>query len=124
MMKKRKYLYVYILKCADGLYYTGVTNNPARRLLEHNDGRSETAFTFSRRPVEMLFCKQFEDFLLAIAWEKRIKKWSQKKKEALINGDFEQLKVLAKCLNESSHENYVQSFLGSARNDCSSARND
>jgi putative endonuclease len=116
-MKERKYLYVYILKCADGLYYTGVTNNPYRRLNEHNSGRSETAFTFSRRPVEMLFCKQFDDFLLAIAWEKRIKKWSQKKKEALINGDFDQLKLLAKCLNESSHEYYVQPFLGSARND-------
>jgi putative endonuclease len=120
-MKERKYLYVYILRCADGLYYTGVTNNPSRRLREHNDGRNETAFTFSRRPVEMLFCKQFEDFLLAIAWEKRIKKWSQKKKEALINGDFEQLKVLAKCLNESSHENYDLSLLGSARSDSGSA---
>ncbi len=106
-MRQRKYLYVYILRCADGLYYTGVTNNPVRRLWEHNDGRNKTAFTYIRRPVEMLYCEQFVDFMAAIAREKQVKKWSQKKKEALINADFEQLKIFAKCLNETSHENVI-----------------
>ncbi|MFN8114688.1 MAG: GIY-YIG nuclease family protein [Bacteroidia bacterium] len=37
-MKTVKYLYVYILKCSDCTYYTGITNNPERRLLQHNKG--------------------------------------------------------------------------------------
>ncbi len=86
-MPNPKYLYVYILKCSDDSYYVGVTNNPERRLTEHNEGISETAYTFSRRPCEMVFIERFNDFNRAIDWETQIKKWSRKKKEALINGE-------------------------------------
>ncbi len=50
-----KYLYVYILKCSDGLYYTGITNNLDQRLLEHNTGIDKDAFTYNRRPVTLKF---------------------------------------------------------------------
>jgi putative endonuclease len=96
-----KYLYVYILRCSDGVYYTGVTNNPQRRLLEHNAGRNETAFTYRRRPVEMLYCEGFTDFDFAILWEKKIKDWSKKKKEALIKENWDELKTAAVCQNDS-----------------------
>ncbi|MES2680933.1 MAG: GIY-YIG nuclease family protein [Bacteroidota bacterium] len=76
-----KYLYVYILKCSDGSYYTGVTNNPERRLEEHNFGINKDAYTYSRRALELVYRERFDDFNLAISWEKRIKKWSRKKKK-------------------------------------------
>lgn len=95
-MPLTKYLYVYILKCSDDSYYVGVTNNPERRLIEHNEGINEAAYTSSRRPCEMVFKERFNDFNLAIDWEKRIKRWSRKKKEALINGEFLLLPELSK----------------------------
>lgn len=42
-MKTVKFLYVYILKCSDSSYYTGVTNNPEKRLLQHNKGIKQDA---------------------------------------------------------------------------------
>lgn len=95
-MSFTKHLFVYILKCADDSYYVGVTNNPERRLFEHNEGISERAYTFSRRPCEMVFIDRFNDFNRAIDWETRIKKWSRKKKEALISGEFHLLPALSK----------------------------
>ena len=76
-----KFLYVYILKCSDGIYYTGLTNNPEKRLLEHNTGINPESYTYSRRPVEMVYCERFTDYDLAVKWEKRIKDWSRKKRK-------------------------------------------
>lgn len=100
---KVKYLYVYILKCNDGTYYTGVTNDLEKRVLQHNQGINEDSYTFLRRPVSLVFCELFTDYNLAIEWETKIKKWSAKKKEALINSDWKRLIEEAKCKNESSH---------------------
>jgi putative endonuclease len=63
------------------------------------------SYTFRRRSVEIIYCEKFSDFNLAIKWEKRIKDWSRKKKEALICGNWDQLKIAAECKNETSHEN-------------------
>ena len=105
-----KYLFVYILKCSDGIYYTGLTNNPEKRLIEHNTGINPESYTFSRGPVEMIYCERFSDFNLAVSWEKRIKNWSRKKKEALINNNFEKLKEYAECKNETSHKHFSTSL--------------
>jgi putative endonuclease len=102
-MKTIKYLYVYILKCHDGTYYTGVTNDLERRLLEHNAGIDTEAYTHTRRPVELAFYEAFSDYNLALEWETRIKKWSAKKKEALINSDWKKLVDEARCKNETTH---------------------
>jgi putative endonuclease len=91
-----KLLYVYILKCSDGTYYTGVTNSLDKRLVEHNDGLNVNAYTFKRRPFELVWHEKFTDYDLAIRWEKRLKKWSKRKKEALINGEWSNLKDLSK----------------------------
>ena len=53
--------YVYILKCSDGLTYTGLTNNLERRYQEHQKGLNKTCFTFKRRPVELIFRQEFND---------------------------------------------------------------
>ncbi len=104
----RQYLYVYILLCSDNSYYTGVTNNLERRILEHNTGINPKCYTYSRRPLQLVFYEYYSDFNLAIYIEKKIKKWSRAKKQALISGDWEKLKNLSKCKNSSSSEYYNQ----------------
>ena len=96
---------VYILKCKDDLLYIGITNNLNRRLIEHNQGLNKTCFTFKRRPVEIIFYQDFNDVNQAIYFEKKIKKWSGKKKLALANGDFDMLQILAECRN-ATHSKY------------------
>jgi len=96
---------VYILKCNDGLLYTGFTNSISRRIVEHNEGINKSCFTFKRRPVELIFYQEFNDVNRAIYFEKKIKKWSSKKKLALANGDFDKLQLLAQCKNESHSNN-------------------
>ena len=81
--------FVYILKCADGTYYTGITNDIARRLSEHQSGSNPSAYTFSRRPVKLVWGEEVSSYGDALKHERQIKKWSQAKKEALIRGDFE-----------------------------------
>lgn len=95
--------YVYILQCADGSYYTGVTNDPDRRVIEHNTGIDPKAYTFSRRPVKLVWLYQCFDPNHAIEMEKQIKGWSRKKKEALIRENWDELKMLAACKNATTH---------------------
>jgi len=75
-----KLFYVYILKCKDDSFYTGITNSIERRLYEHNVGVDKGAYTYSRRPVELVWFEMFTDPTQAIMVEKKIKGWSQKKK--------------------------------------------
>ncbi|WP_312768994.1 GIY-YIG nuclease family protein [Epilithonimonas sp.] len=88
--------YVYILECSDGTYYTGVTENVYKRLDEHQDGKHFGSYTFSRRPLQLVYFCQFMDIEQAIVFEKKIKKWSKAKKLALIEGRFSDLPNLAK----------------------------
>jgi putative endonuclease len=88
--------YVYILRCGDGSYYTGVTNDPERRLAEHEEGSDPNAYTYTRRPVELLWYDAFLSPVAAIEVEKQIKGWSRKKKEALIAGNYDLLPELSK----------------------------
>lgn len=91
--------YVYILKCSDQSYYTGITNNLDKRLLQHQSGYDKDSYTYSRRPLELVFFADFTDPNSAIEIEKRIKGWSRSKKEALINGDFKTLVYLSNLKN-------------------------
>ncbi|MDE3740937.1 GIY-YIG nuclease family protein [Maribacter polysaccharolyticus] len=100
-----KRYYVYILLCSDGLTYTGITNDVARRFHEHQMGLNKNCFTFKRRPVELIFEQEFNDVVQAIYFEKKLKKWSGKKKLALANGQFDLLQILAECRN-ASHSDY------------------
>lgn len=95
-MKTGHNYYVYIVQCKDALNYTGISNDLERRFWEHNTGYNKSCFTFKRRPVELKYCEHFHDVNNAIAWEKQIKGWSRKKKEALFNSDWEEIKKLAK----------------------------
>ena len=86
-----KTYFVYILKCSDNSYYTGITNNLERRLLEHKSGKSKSSYTFDKRPLKLVWFETFNDVLNAIETEKKIKGWSRRKKEALIEEDWDKL---------------------------------
>ncbi|MBS1528635.1 MAG: GIY-YIG nuclease family protein [Bacteroidetes bacterium] len=88
--------FVYILRCADNSYYTGVTNNMERRLYEHENGLEPGSYTFKRRPVKLVYCERFSDINQAIAFEKQVKGWRRAKKEALIGNRWDLLPILAK----------------------------
>ncbi len=96
--------YVYILKCSDKSYYTGITNNLDKRLNEHKAGKNHNCYTFKRRPLELKFQQVFNDVLQAIYFEKKIKGWTRAKKEALINNDFDMLQILAECRNATHYK--------------------
>jgi putative endonuclease len=88
--------FVYILRCSDRSYYTGVTNNVTSRVYQHQSGIDPTCYTFTRRPFELVYTGIFGDINEAISWEKKVKRWSRAKKEALIRGDQKALKFFSK----------------------------
>ncbi|HCI03552.1 TPA: hypothetical protein DE059_01360 [Candidatus Peribacteria bacterium] len=95
--------WVYMVRCSDGSLYTGITNSVKRRLYQHNEGRNPNCYTYSRRPVELVYAAHFDYVLDAISWEKKVKRWSRKKKEALIKRDWDKIEELAKCKNVSEN---------------------
>ncbi len=95
-----KRMFVYILLCNDNSYYTGVTNDLERRFAEHQQGINKKSYTHSRRPVKLIFVKEFPDPNQAIAFEKQVKGWSRAKKEALMTADWNELKRLSKNYTE------------------------
>jgi len=97
-------MYVYILRCNDGRYYIGVTNDLERRIEEHQKGVNPNCFTYKRRPVELVYYELFQSPPEAIAYEKKLKSWSNAKKTALIEQNWEKLHELSKCKNLTSHE--------------------
>lgn len=100
-----KVLYVYILECADDSFYVGVTNDVGRRFIEHITGIHDRAYTFEKRPLKLVFCRQFKRPLEAIEYEKQVKGWSRAKKIALIRNEIAKLHELAECQNDS-HSKY------------------
>jgi putative endonuclease len=96
------YFYIYILQCSDNSYYTGHTNELERRVHEHEFGISDTCYTFARRPLKLVFVQEFPNRPSAFLLEQKIKKWTRKKKEALISKNFDSLKVLSKKIFKNS----------------------
>ena len=78
---------------------TGITNDMDRRLTEHGEGHDPSSYTHHRRPVKLVYLADFQDVNEAIAWEKRLKRWSRAKKEALILQKWDSLSSLSRCKN-------------------------
>jgi putative endonuclease len=86
--------FVYILSCADGTFYTGITTDVGRRVAEHNgggggqDGQGKTLlgarYTHGRRPVKLVYVAECPDRATATREEARIKKLSRKQKGVLV----------------------------------------
>ncbi|OGG39295.1 hypothetical protein A2116_00845 [Candidatus Jorgensenbacteria bacterium GWA1_49_17] len=79
--------FVYILECADGSLYVGCTNNPEKRLKQHNDSKQGAHYTKTRRPVELLHRETFETLFDARKREREIKSWRREKKLKLIRSN-------------------------------------
>ncbi|MGA8574644.1 MAG: GIY-YIG nuclease family protein [Candidatus Cybelea sp.] len=92
-----KSYFVYMVRCADGSFYTGITNNVEYRVGQHNFGTDPESYTFARRPVRPVYVAEFHDVIDAIQWEKHVKKWSHAKKQALAAGDWNAVRRLARC---------------------------
>lgn len=87
--------YVYIAVCHNNALYTGVTNNIACRLRDHQAGNGGH-YTNYNRPEKILYSEAFKDKSLAKSREQQIKRWSKSKKLALIKGDRAELINLSK----------------------------
>ena len=94
-LAEKKVNVVYILKCANGLYYVGSTTNIELRLQEHRSGVG-SGFTKAHLPIELVYTEEYNTIHEARLRERQLHKWSHAKKEALIHGDMEKLKQLSR----------------------------
>jgi predicted GIY-YIG superfamily endonuclease len=117
-----KPFWVYILRCRDGSYYTGHTDELERRLAQHDSGEIPGCYTFTRRPLKLVFSQSFATREEALAAERQIKGWSRKKKEAMMRGDWAEVSRLARsstnqtALRQAQGERIKKE--GSGRTDC------
>lgn len=76
--------YCYILECSDGTFYTGWTNDPERRVAQHNKGKG-ARYTKTRRPVRLVYLEEQTDKIAALKRERAIKALPRKKKMELFS---------------------------------------
>ena len=87
--------FAYMLRCSDGSYYVGHTDELERRLAEHETGAG-SGYTATRQPVRLVWFEEFPTREEARVVEAQIKTWSRRKKEALIEGRMEELRAAAR----------------------------
>jgi predicted GIY-YIG superfamily endonuclease len=75
--------HLYILKCSDNTFYTGITNDLQRRLVMHNSGKA-SRYTRSRLPVILIYQERCQNRSSALKKECRMKSLSRKEKEDYI----------------------------------------
>ena len=91
---------VYILECNDGSFYTGMSSDINARLQKHNSGYYPDCYTFNRRPFKLVYYQEFPDFNQTMLFEKQVKGWSRKKKQALIDSRWDDLKRFSRNYTE------------------------
>ena len=88
--------FTYILRCRDGSYYVGITRGSLEmRVAEHNAGHLG-GYTMPRRPVELVYHREFDRIENANAADGQVKGWRREKREALIRGEYAALPGLVK----------------------------
>jgi putative endonuclease len=85
VLQKLNQWYLYVVKCADGTLYTGISSNPVRRIKQHNAGKG-ASYTASRRPVLFQGAWLFADRAAATKAELHLKRLRRAEKERLIEG--------------------------------------
>ena len=90
-------IFIYMLRCSDGSYYVGSATGDdlGPRIDQHNAGSHE-GYTYSRRPVVLVWSEHFDRITDGIAVERKLKGWSRAKKEALIGSDWTKISQLAR----------------------------
>ncbi|WP_345457839.1 GIY-YIG nuclease family protein [Nocardioides marinquilinus] len=89
--------FTYILECSDGSYYVGSTWDLDRRLAQHHNGEGPT-YVRRRRPFRLAWCHQSSSIRQCFELEQQIKGWRREKREALMEGRFEDLPELARSV--------------------------
>lgn len=97
-----KFYYVYILRCADDSFYIGITNDIERRLIEHKKGKTRS-YTSSRLPINLEWSLACTNPNEAIKIEKQLKGWSRRKKQALIEENWDNLVEFSKNYAENNN---------------------
>jgi putative endonuclease len=89
--------FVYMLRCSDGSFYVGSATGDdlSPRIAQHQSG-AYPGYTWSRRPVELVWSEHFERVTDAIAAERKLKGWSRSKKAALIGADWSSIRSLSR----------------------------
>lgn len=103
-----KQYFVYILKCSDISYYTGITSYLEGRLVKHQSGYYPESYTHIRRPVELVFYTEFNDVDQAISFENKSKVGVEKRKKPLLkiigiyyqNYQFVKMKLIQRILKK------------------------
>ena len=90
-------IYVYMLRCADNSFYVGsATGDDVSPRVDQHNARSYRGYTFTRRPVVLVWSEHFDRITDGIAAERQIKGWSRAKKEALIRSDWTKVSQLSR----------------------------
>lgn len=97
--------YMYILLCSDDSYYTGSTVDLEYRVAQHQAGEGAN-HTKKHLPVKLIYFEEYERIDQAFDREKQVQGWSRKKKEALMDGRFDDLREAAECKNVTHWKNY------------------
>ena len=97
--------HMYILKCSDGIYYTGSAKDLDYRFWQHQNGMGAN-YTKKRLPVKLVYCEEYTRVDDAFYREKQVQGWSRKKKEALIKQNVGDLNNFAECQNETHYRGF------------------
>jgi len=96
-MREYNRCWLYVVRCSDGCFYTGTTRADVEiRVGQHNAGMFSDSYTFRRRPVTLVFAEHFPTIMDAIAGERQVKGWSRRKKQAMIDRQWDLLPALSK----------------------------
>lgn len=76
---------LYVVRCSDDTFYTGVTLDTDRRLREHNETNRGAKYTRTRRPVVLVYSEEYDDRSSAQKAERRFKALTRKQKETIVN---------------------------------------
>jgi putative endonuclease len=98
--------FAYIVECSDGSYYVGSTWDLERRIGEHNEGLG-AQYTRRRRPVRLVWSVQLNRIDEAFRVEKQVQGWGRAKRQALIDGRYDDLPNLARTAQPRDHDHVV-----------------
>ena len=98
-----------MLECADESYYVGMTTSLEKRLAEHEAGIDPYAYTYSRRPVTLVWNQAFDTEHEAFTAERQLKGWSRAKKQALSKGDWNAIE--GAYFDEWSQDHVIDPFV-------------
>ena len=93
--------YLYLIRCRDGSLYTGISTNVARRFAQHREeGAAGAKYLKGRGPLTLVFKKKLGSNSLALKVERRVKKLSKARKEALVTSNT-RIDEIIKQINEN-----------------------